>query len=280
MLSERQEAAVRDLTQWWEGVRHGGAGPRAVLLAVPAGWGRSTVLDQLAEAIGQGDALSALVVRISGRSLPERPGPQAEVLRECLMEAGVRQRATEMLCRGGRRRAARLSAGSLFASSLAAALSFLLTGLAVAAAAAGGADSPEGENGALARAARAAAAVSETAPVIVMIDDADALRPGLVLTLVENLIGCQDDRVMVIAVVDPGSDLASALTSRARHGRTEGRVHRAGADPRMGCKSRADLAGELCPHLTASTAEQLARRTQTFADVFAAAGPAPRLRLR
>jgi hypothetical protein len=191
------------------------------------------------------------------------------------MAAGVRQRAAEMLCRDWLRGRPPLRAGSLFASSLAAALSFLLAGLAAAAAGPAGDDSPEGANGALARAARATAAVSEAAPVVVMIDDADALAPGLALALVENLIDCHDSRVLVIAVVNPGSGLAAALTSRARSGRTAGRVHRADADPRMGYKSRADLAGELCPQLPAMTAQRLARRTQTFADVFAAAGPGP-----
>jgi hypothetical protein len=112
-------------------------------------------------------------------------------------------------------------------------------------------------------------------PVVVMIDDADALDPGLALALVENLIGYEDGRVLVIAVVDPGSGLASALTSRAQTVGTAGRVHRADADPRMGYKSRADLASELCPHLPAVTTQRLARRTQTFADVFAAAGSEP-----
>ncbi len=271
MLSGRHEAAARELAQWWEGVRQGGTGSRAVLLAVPPGWGRSTVLDQLAGAINRVDAPAALVVRMNGRALPDGPGPQAAVLQTCLMGAGVRQRAAEMLCQDQWRGTAPLRAGSLFASSLAAALSFLLAGLAVAAVGMAGDDSPDGANGALARAARATAAVSAAAPVVVMIDDADALAPGLALTLVENLIGYEDSRVLVIPVVDPGSGLASALTSRARSGRTAGRVHRADADPRMGYKSRAELACELYPYLPAVTVQRLARRTQTFAAVFAAA---------
>jgi hypothetical protein len=275
MLSGRQEAAATDLAQWWDGVGQGGTGSRAVLLAVPAGWGRSTVLDQLAGTISGVDGPATLVVRISGRSLPDTPGPQAVLLRECLMGGGVRQRVAEMLCRNQLRSTAPLSAGSLFASSLAAALSLLLASLATTAAGTAGDDSPEGENGALARAARAVAAVSEAAPVVVMIDDADAMEPSLALTLIENLISYQDSRVLVIVVVDPGSGLASALTSRARKGRTAGRVHRADADPRMGYKSRAELAGELSPHLPLVMAQRLARRTQTFADVFAAAGSGP-----
>ena len=105
-----------------------------------------------------------------------------------------------------------------------------------------------------------------------MIDDADSLEPGLAVTLTENLIDHHDSRVLVVAAVDPGSALASALTTRARYGRPAGRVHRVGADPRMGYKSRADLAGELCPRLPAAAAQQLARRTRTFAEVVAAAG--------
>jgi hypothetical protein len=42
----------------------------------------------------------------------------------------------------------------------------------------------------------------------------------------------------------------------------------------MGYKSRADLARELCPDLPAAAARRIARRTATFAEVFAAAGSA------
>jgi hypothetical protein len=258
MLGGRHEAAAGELTAWWEDLWQRHIGSRAVLLAVPEGWGRTTVLDRFAAVICQEEAPVPLVVRVSGRSLPDGLGVQALVLRDCLMEAGVRRRAAEM------------GATSLFACGLTAAMSFLLAGVATTAVRAGD-GSPAGENGAVARAARAAAAVSASAPVVVIIDDADSLEPGLAVTLIENLIDHQDSRVLVVAAVDPGSGLASALTSRARYGRTAGRVHRADADPRMGEKSRADLAGELCPRLPAAAARQIARRTRTFAEVFAAA---------
>jgi hypothetical protein len=276
MLGERQEAAAAELAKWWEGTRQRGAGSRAVLLAVPPGWGRTSVLDQLATVISRADGPAALVVRIGGRSLPAGLGVQARVLGDCLLEAGVRRRAAEVLCLGRLGGAARPAAGGLFASGLAAAVSFVLAGLAAGAAAgaggAGGAgdDSLDGDHGVVARAARAAAAVSASAPVVVMIDDADFLEPGLAVTLTENLIDHHDSQVLVVAAVDPGSALASALTSRARYGRTAGRVHRAGADPRMGYKSRADLAGELLPRLPAAAAQRIAWRTRTFAEVFAA----------
>ena len=37
----------------------------------------------------------------------------------------------------------------------------------------------------------------------------------------------------------------------------------------------AELAGELSPHLTAREAQQLARQTRTFAEIFAATRPGP-----
>ena len=152
-------------------------------------------------------------------------------------------------------------------------ISLLQAGLAAAAAGHGADACPAGENGPTARAARVMAAVSASAPALVVIDDADYLDPGLAVTMIENLIDHHDSRVLVVAAVDLGSDLAAALTSRARYGPTAGRVHRANADPRMGYQSRAELANELSPHLTAAQAQQLARQTRTFAEIFAAASP-------
>ncbi|MGO8980752.1 MAG: hypothetical protein ACLP70_11700 [Streptosporangiaceae bacterium] len=294
MLGGRHEAAASELAEWWAGLRRPGTGSHAVLLAVPAGWGRTTVLDQLAAVISRGDAPVTLVARISGRSVPDGPGAQALAVRDCLMQAGVDARAAALLYGGRVRRAAhrgtaqqsvpqlstaqlttaqlitaQRGAGSLFASGLAAAVSLLRAGVA---AARPRDDSQAGQHGIVARAARAAAAVSASEPVVAIIDDADCLEPGLAVTLIENLIEHHDSRVLVVAAVDPGGGLASALTSRARHGTTAGRVHRAAADPRMGYQSRADLAAELCPSLPAAAVQRIARRTRTFAEVFAIAG--------
>ena len=234
------------------------------------GWGRTTVLDQLPEII-RADAPIGLEVRINGRSLPDGPGRQAPALRDSLLGTEVRRQAAALLCRSRLRGAPRLGAGSLLLAGLAGTISLLRAGLA-AAAAGGVADArPASENGAVARAARVVAAVSASAPALVVIDDADYLDPGLAVTMIENLIDHHDSQVLVVAAVDLGSDLAAALTSRARYGPTAGRVHRADADPRMGYQSRAELAGELKPHLTAAQAQQIARRTRTFAEIFAAA---------
>jgi hypothetical protein len=273
MLGERQKAAVAELAQWWDGLRLGGSGSHAILLAEPAGWGRTTVLDRLPEII-RTDA-PILEVRINGRSLPGGPGLQAAALRDSLLGAGVRRQAAALLCTTRLRGAPRLGAGSLLLAGMAGTISLLQAGLAAAAVGGVADDSPASENGAAARAARVVAAVSASAPALVVIDDADYLEPGLAVTMIENLIDHHDSRVLVVAAVDLGSDLEAALTSRARYGPTAGKVHRAEADPRMGYQSRAELAGELRPHLTPAQAQQLARRTRTFAEIFAADGSEP-----
>jgi hypothetical protein len=272
MLGQRQKAAAAELAQWWDGIRQGGIGSHAVLVAAPAGWGRSTVLDQLSEIISRTDAPASLVVRVSGRSLPDGAAQQAAALRDGLLEAGVRRQAATLLCRGLMRTTSRLGPARLLGSGIFGTISVLLASLAAAAAGSTADHCPASEDGAAARAARTVAAVSASQPVAVLIDDADCLETGLAVTMIENLIDHHDSQVLVIAAVDLGSDLAAALTYRARYGLTAGRVHRASADPRMGRQSRAQLAGELSPHLTQAQAQQLARGTRTFAEVFRAAG--------
>ena len=275
MLGERQKAAAAELAQWWAAIRTGSVGSHAVLLAAPAGWGRSTLLGQLPGLLAAAGERAPLVVTLSGRSLPGEPGPQSAGLRDGLLGGTVRQQAAGLLCRSRLRGAPRLGTGSLLLSGIAGTISLLLAGLAAAATGAAPDDSPASENGAAARAARVVAAVSASVPVLVVIDDADYLDPGLAVTMIENLIDHHDSRVLVVAAVDLGSDLAAALAARARYGPTAGRVHRAGADPRMGYQSRAELAGELIPHLTAEQAELLARQTRTFAEIFAVARSEP-----
>lgn len=277
MLGRPQKAAAAELVQWWEGIRQGNVGSHAVLLAGPSGWGRSTVLDQLPASTSRADAQAGLVVRISGRSLPGGPGPQATALRDCLLTAQVRRQAAALLCRSRLPSTVRLPStarpakGSLLMSAMAGTISLVLTGLAATIAGRAADDCPDSEDGAAARAARTVAAVSASVPILVVIDDADYLEPGLAVTVIENLIDHHDSPVLVIAAVDLASDLEAALTSRARHGRTAGRVHRAASDPRMGRRSRAELAEELSPHLTAAEVQQLAQQTRTFAEIFAAA---------
>jgi AAA ATPase domain len=273
MLGEHQKAAAAELAQWWDGIRQGGVGSHVVLLAGPEGWGRSTLLDQLPDIISRANAPICPVVRINGRSLPDRHGQQASALHDGLLGAEVRLQAAALLCRSRLRGGPRLGTSSLLLSGIAGTISLLLAGLAAAVRGGVADDSPASENGAAARAAQVVAAVSASAPTLVVIDDADYLEESLAVTVIENLIDHQDSQVLVVAAVELGSDLAAALNSRARYGPTAGRVHRAHTDPRMGYQSRAELADEQSPHVTTAQAQRLARQTRTFAEIFAATRP-------
>jgi hypothetical protein len=271
VLGERQKEAAAELAQWWDGIRHGDVGSHVVLLVGPEGWGRSTVLAQLPDIISKADAASYPLVRINGRSLPGECGPQALAVRDGLLGGEVRGQAAALLCRSRLRGAPRMGVGRLLPSAIAGTISLLMAGLAAAAKGSSPDDTPVGADGAAARAAQVVAAVSASTPILVVIDDADYLELGLALTVIENLIDQPDSQVLVVAAVDLGSDLAAALTARARYGPTAGRVHRTHADPRMGYQSRAELVAELNPHLTAAQAHWLALQTRTFAEIFEAA---------
>lgn len=275
MLGGRQKEAAAELAQWWDGIRQGGAGSHAVLLVGPEGWGRTTVLDQLADMMNTADAPVGALVRINGQTLPADHGRQAVAVRDGLLGPEVRRHAAALLFRSRLRGAPRLGVGSLLASSVAGTMSLLLAALSAAAKGSLADEVPTVANGAAGRAAQVVAAVSATTPTLVVIDDADYLEPGLAIAVIENLIDQNDSQVLVVAAVDLGSDVAAALTSRARYGPTAGRVHRAGTDPRMGSESRAELVAELNPHLTTAQVQQLARRTRTFAEIFSIARSQP-----
>jgi hypothetical protein len=276
-----QEGAGRhaELTEWQEDLWQRHTGSRVVLVQVPAGWGRTTVLDQFeAQIAAREDAPVTIPIRIGGQNLPGEAALQAQALRDLLAPAVERQRAAELLGldRVGGAVQLGLGAAGLFFSGLTAGLSFLVAGLAVGAAGKAWDDSPAGQDGALARAAREVAAVSVALPVVVILDDADSVDHGLAVTLAENLAARHDGQVLIIAIVNPCSSLAAALTDRSRFGLTEGLVHAAEADPDMGYQSRLGPARQLCPHLPDAAVRRIAQRTATFAEVFRVAA-APRL---
>src|SRR5262245_19688447 len=93
----RHAELAEELVEWWEDLWQRGMTSRVVLVAVPPGWVRTTVLDRLAEAAAAEDGPVTLIARVSGRELPGGAGAQAAVLRECLAEAASRHRVAELL---------------------------------------------------------------------------------------------------------------------------------------------------------------------------------------
>jgi tetratricopeptide (TPR) repeat protein len=270
----RHLRVAQELVEWWEDLWQRGIGSQVVLLEVPDGWGQYLVLDHLAGVADGDSGPVTLVVRVDGRALPEERGLQAAVLRDWLMQAGVRHRVAELL---GLDRAdgvvqAGLGVGGLFVSGPAGALAFLLAGVAVGAAGKMWDDSPAGQDGALARAARSVAAVSESLPVVVIIDHAGDLDEDLALALVDALVSRHGGQVLVVAAVAPGSGLVEALTSRSWYGLLAGRVQHGDVDPDMGFASRLALAADQLPALPPTAARRIAARTRTLAEVLAVSG--------
>ena len=270
--SDRHAAALDELAEWWQDLARQEINSRTVLLPVPPRWGRTHLLNEFTAFVEDDKALS-IVVRISGAALPDGLGLQALELRKLFSEARVKHRIAELL--GVDRLSSvtqlGLNVAGLFMSPLATLVGLLLAGVGVSAAGKEWDDSLAGQEGMVAKLARAVAAVSASVPVVVIIDDADRLEPELAVVLIENLIGRIDGHVLVVAAVNPGGNLMSALTSRATCGLTEGRVRTVDADPSMDYQARVDLAAELCPDLPSAATRRIGQRTRTFAEVFGVA---------
>ena len=268
----RHRAVVEELAETLEDVSESGIGSRVVLVAVPAGWGRSAVLRQFAAVAGAAEGPVTLVAQVAG-DLPPGRAVQAVALREALAAVDREPWAVRRLGLGTAAGQAQLGLGlgGLVASGRPATVALLVASLAVTAAGSAWDDSPAGEAGGVARAARTLARLSVQVPVVVIIDDADCLDPGLALALIRGLAGRADGQVLVVAAAAPDSDLAGTLTRDPGYD-LAGRVQRAEADPSMAYTDRVELTAELLPHLPAAGIERIARRTATFTEVFSVAG--------
>src|SRR5262245_16092380 len=99
-LMARQAGVLDELGEWREDVRERGIGSRVVLLAVPAGWGRSTVLAPVRDAVERADGPVAVVAGIDGnlpRGRPVGGAVQAAALQEVLAVIAPPSRAAELL---------------------------------------------------------------------------------------------------------------------------------------------------------------------------------------
>jgi len=270
-LTRRQAEVLEELEEWREDVRERGIGSRVVLLVAPAGWGRSAVLDQFRAAVEAAGGPVTVVARIDGNQ-PGGRAAQVAPLRRALTDIAPPSQAAELLDvdTPAGQAGLGLDVASWFVPGLAAAVS--LTGLSrlLGAAARRWDDSPAGEASAVARAARAVAAISVKVPVVIVLDDADLLDPGLARATITGLAGRYDGRVLVVAAARPGSELVAGLVKETEPD-LAGRIRRADASPRMDYPDRVELARELLPGLAPAAAERIARRTATFGEVFAVA---------
>jgi tetratricopeptide (TPR) repeat protein len=269
LLSVRQSVVAEELAEWREDVA-GGIGPKIVLLSVPPGWGRSTVLDQLAEDSWPRDGNPVTCIfRIEGKQLSGGPGQQAADVRARLADACARHPVARALGLDRPQGVAMLSlgAGSLFMSGLGVLLGMLAAQEIVTAAGSVRDAGQGGQVGMLARAARSAAQLSAKVPVVVLIDDADRLDLGMALVLLENLMFREGGKMLIVAATTPGGELAGELLAGGRAWIAR-RVFAVDGDPDMGMPSRTAMARELLPGLDDGLARRIGQRTATFADVY------------
>jgi hypothetical protein len=267
------DQVAEELAKWWQNLWDEHTGSRVVLVAVPPGWGRTTLLERFRQAAEDPAGPVGLVAWISGQQ--GSLAAQALSIREALAAAAQRRpglaglldldRATGRILLG------RGLAG-LFISGMAATASLLAMSLAVTAAGNAWDASPAGEQGAAARAARELARISVQIPAAVIIDDADQLDPDLGQALIRNLAERPDGQILVIAAAAPHSSLVQALAKDAGSA-LAGRVRMAEANPDMHYADRAALARHLLPGLPLAGTARIAHRTRTFAEVFAVAAP-------
>jgi tetratricopeptide (TPR) repeat protein len=270
--SDRHAAALEQLTEWWQDLSCLGINSRAVLVPVPRCWGRTHLLKQFTTAVDDDEA-RGVVVPVHGEELPDGLGLQAQALRDLFSKARIEHQVAEVLGmdRLGGVVQPGLGVGGLFMSALAAQVSPLLAGITVGAVGKVWDNSPAGQEGSVAKLARQVAALSVSLPIVITLDDADHLELGLAVSLIENLIERFNGQVLVVAAVNPDSELMSTLTSRARYGLTEGRVRTVDVNPSMGYQARIELVTDLQPRLPGAAIRRISQRTQTFAEVFAVA---------
>src|SRR5271169_5397024 len=134
-VSVRHAAVLGKLVKCWQSLSRQEVNSRAVLLAVPPGWGRTCLLKQFAAAV-KADDVPSIVVRVKGKQLPQGLGVQAQELKELFSEARAEPSVAELLGvdRVGGAVTLGLSVAGLVPVPLLALVGYLLTGLVVGAA--------------------------------------------------------------------------------------------------------------------------------------------------
>jgi len=82
--SSRHQAALDELTEWWEDISEKGIGSRVILVEVPPGWGATTVLREFEAMVADPDALVAISVSVDDVPLAGR-AVEAKALSDVLL---------------------------------------------------------------------------------------------------------------------------------------------------------------------------------------------------
>jgi tetratricopeptide (TPR) repeat protein len=270
---------LEELVEWFEDVAggggSGGVGARCVVLPVPSGWGRSTLMSRLERHISQQQITEALVCRIDGGEARGSLPVQARWLCQKLEEVAGADRLRRVL--GVDTTTGKFDAGvtavdaagliggrSLMLANLVKTLGLNALGLRE------DAEAKQCVKDVERMARRVSSASVRRMPVVVLIDNAEEIDERLLDRAVSEIIGPAPSRSLVIVACDPSSTQIDVLTPSERFGPVAGRFHRLAVDAGMGFDERMILVSELAPSWPPEAREHLASRSRDFATVFKA----------
>ena len=273
------EDVLAELVEWFEDIAgdggSGGVGARCLVLPVPSGWGRSTLLSRFEQHISQQGSMEARVCRIDGAKAHGSLPVQARWLCQELEEVAGGDRLRRVL--GVDTPMGQFDAGvtaadaagliggrPLMLASLVKTLGLNVLGLR----------EDDETKQCLADAARVARRVSSASvrrmPVVVLIDDGEEIDEQLLDRAASEIVGPAPSRCLVVVACDPLSTQVDMLMHRERFGPAVGRFHRLDVDACMGFDERMVLVSELAPSWPPEARERLASRSRDLTTVFKA----------
>ena len=287
IASDVHGAAVGEFVEWVEDVTVGRVGACAVFLDAPHRWGRTTVLSRLVATVEESDASehAAAVVGLSlGGVRHSGPEEQARRLTGLLAGARLGSKSARLLQRVGlgsiRTRAVALEAGLLISEVAGASIvaSPLLPVLPVLLAVGAGVKSRYASTSGAATldaARRCGYELSRLAsggPVVVVVDDLDALDTAVAVRLVESMMDWPRRKILLVASIADGSDIVSRLRMSVGAERISRVSPETGLDTEMDAKARRRIVLSASNGASAEAMGAVVRNTSDFADVFAVLG--------
>jgi len=258
-----------ELVEWWEDITIGGIGSGIVVVPVPAGWGRTALLDSFVRRV-ESDQRSSVLLRIDGLDTPPGPGPLAAWLGDRSSGDRLLALARQMFGFDRPEAFAALSieiAGQTIIPILGGPLGLVITvGL--------GAESvlrntlfPD-PPGRATRVGNRLARTSMQGPVTVVIDDAEALDVDVADGFVSGLLDRAGGHVLVVLAADPDCELLSRLKGPNRMDRVGDRVFSVEVpDAAMRPEDRRRVGVSLVPDWPTAAVDRLILRTRTFNEV-------------
>ncbi len=96
-LCTAEAGALEELGEWWEDLVDRSIGSRGLVLAVPPGWGRTTVVERFRRRVESDQDRLGIVVSVPGAEAPPGAALQVAWLYELVRDAGLSERWREVV---------------------------------------------------------------------------------------------------------------------------------------------------------------------------------------